>query len=777
MNKILAETYEIENEIGSGSGGTVYKAFHKRLEKPVVIKKSRIRMELESEKRRETDILKNLRHTYLPSVLDYIEDFEEGSDSIAGYTYTVMDYIEGNTFQNILDSGKVFSQKEAVKYGTQLLEALVYLHTRKIPILHGDIKPDNIILTPDDNICLIDFNISGVLTNGKVDTIGYTQGYAAPEQIKAVRELHARILSSGKIYTSEHAHSNKINLQENKSNRTEYIVPSEKDGFTEVITPPDVKEHATEYIIPGDYNDTSEITCPIAGDENRTEFILPDKESTATEKITPRGENKINESFEVDDEDDTEISNKMPEEISKPYDIEEYEAMLINKSEQHIDLRADIFSVAAFLYRLVMGKRIPDDVRKAEHLLDYSNFSDAFANIVDKALSYDPKDRFQSAQEMLNALNNYAKTDTRYRRLVRRQNLVTVLLCASIGICLLIMLLGWKRTIIEKEQECVSTALTYYEEAEYTDALIYIDDVLQNRGVEHEGFLGELYFIKGNCLYEKEMYSEAVECFEKSIQYDTTNPQAYRDYAITLAVTGNTDMARDVFQRAEKMGLSGDQMDLIEAEIAVSNGDYKNAELIFRKLIDNTNDDQIKQRAYILFSRMYDELSSSEDGLKAKLAVLEEARLGLSQDKSVIVTQELAKTYISLYELKNEDSYAEKAIEVFADIIKRGWDNFNTWNNLVIMQQNIGDYDAAEENAHKMAERYSGRYEPYKRICFIEAAAQKSKELDDRNYQAFEDNYLKAQELYKSDKKTAKDDTEMKLLEDAYSELKQEGWL
>ena len=50
-----------------------------------------------------------------------------------------MDYIEGQSFQDIISKGTVFTQKKAAKYGVQLLEALTYLHGQKIPVLHGDI--------------------------------------------------------------------------------------------------------------------------------------------------------------------------------------------------------------------------------------------------------------------------------------------------------------------------------------------------------------------------------------------------------------------------------------------------------------------------------------------------------------------------------------------------------------------------------------------------------------------------------------------------------------
>ena len=73
----------------------------------------------------------------------------------------------------------------------------MYLHGQDIPILHGDIKPANIMLTPGDNICLIDFNISGYFEQNEIMAIGYSKGYAAPEQKALVLEIQQRMKERG----------------------------------------------------------------------------------------------------------------------------------------------------------------------------------------------------------------------------------------------------------------------------------------------------------------------------------------------------------------------------------------------------------------------------------------------------------------------------------------------------------------------------------------------------------------------------------------------------
>lgn len=176
MDNELRSTYDILERIGEGSGGVVYKAYHKRLRKTVVLKKIIDPGGELQKKRQEVDILKNVSHSYLPQVLDFIET-EDG-------VFTVMNYIPGKSFQRLLNEGARFTREDLLKWALQICSALNYLHSREIPIIHGDIKPSNIMLRPDGDICLIDFNISFYLDENTV--LGCTKGYTSPEQFWAV---------------------------------------------------------------------------------------------------------------------------------------------------------------------------------------------------------------------------------------------------------------------------------------------------------------------------------------------------------------------------------------------------------------------------------------------------------------------------------------------------------------------------------------------------------------------------------------------------------------
>ena len=145
--------YEIEREIGRGGMAVVYKAFDPRLERAVAIKLiqsgafgSNIFGHIRERFEREAKALAKLRHPNIVKVLDYGE--HEGSP------YLVMDYLEGATLKEVKKPLKV---ETAVRLIRPIADALDYVHRQGL--LHRDVKPSNIMITPSQEVILTDFGI------------------------------------------------------------------------------------------------------------------------------------------------------------------------------------------------------------------------------------------------------------------------------------------------------------------------------------------------------------------------------------------------------------------------------------------------------------------------------------------------------------------------------------------------------------------------------------------------------------------------------------------
>lgn len=196
QDALFGDTYKIVGKIGEGGFGAVYKAYHTRLQKDVVIKQ--IKTEGGTLDRNETDLLKSVKHSYLPQVLDFIET--------DGKAYTVMDFISGSDIEKLVKGGRKFRTKEIIKIAQQLCEAVSYLHKLDPPVIHSDIKPANVMLSENGNICLIDFNVS-LAFDKNASAIGGTRGYAPPEQLgiplSDIKESGALTLGKVKPIVSE----------------------------------------------------------------------------------------------------------------------------------------------------------------------------------------------------------------------------------------------------------------------------------------------------------------------------------------------------------------------------------------------------------------------------------------------------------------------------------------------------------------------------------------------------------------------------------------------
>ncbi len=182
--KILQNRYRIEKQIGQGGMGAVYIAVDRRFGSTVAIKETLFLGEnFEKAFEREARLLNSLRHPALPNVRDY---FSEDHNQ-----YLVMEFIPGEDLSEKLEkNGEAFELEEVLNWSKQLLEALDFLHTQEIPVIHRDIKPQNLKLTPNGQIILLDFGLAkgnptdaSHLTNAK-SIFGYSRNYASLEQMQ-----------------------------------------------------------------------------------------------------------------------------------------------------------------------------------------------------------------------------------------------------------------------------------------------------------------------------------------------------------------------------------------------------------------------------------------------------------------------------------------------------------------------------------------------------------------------------------------------------------------
>jgi eukaryotic-like serine/threonine-protein kinase len=181
---LLNNRYRILSTLGQGGMGAVYHAIDENLGVAVAVKENLfLTDEYARQFQREASILAGLRHANLPRVGDYFTFEGQGQ-------YLIMDYIDGEDLRMRLERLKQLPEKEVIIIGVLICEALAYLHSRKPPVVHRDIKPGNIKITPEGEIILVDFGLAKVMSGAQATTTGaraMTPGYSPPEQYGTAR--------------------------------------------------------------------------------------------------------------------------------------------------------------------------------------------------------------------------------------------------------------------------------------------------------------------------------------------------------------------------------------------------------------------------------------------------------------------------------------------------------------------------------------------------------------------------------------------------------------
>lgn len=184
---LLKKRYRILDILGQGGMGAVYRAVDENLDVVVAVKEnSFLTEEYARQFQREAKILASLRHPNLPRVFDYFVIDQQGQ-------YLVMDFIEGEDLRQWMAREEVPTEIEVLQIGIAICDALIYLHSQKPAIIHRDIKPGNVKITPAGEVVLVDFGLVKLLDDKEVTTTAaraMTPGFSPPEQYGAAHTDH-----------------------------------------------------------------------------------------------------------------------------------------------------------------------------------------------------------------------------------------------------------------------------------------------------------------------------------------------------------------------------------------------------------------------------------------------------------------------------------------------------------------------------------------------------------------------------------------------------------
>jgi serine/threonine protein kinase len=179
IGQIIKERYEIVQLLGEGGMSYVYKANDKQLKRTVAIKTLKpnyVQQEKFVERfKREAQTAANLNHPNIVQIFDW---------GIGDEPFFVMEYIEGNTLTSIIAKRRTISLNDVLFIGAQVSSGLQAAHSKGL--VHRDIKPGNIMITPEGKVKVTDFGIVSLQNEEsditKTGSILGTASYISPEQ-------------------------------------------------------------------------------------------------------------------------------------------------------------------------------------------------------------------------------------------------------------------------------------------------------------------------------------------------------------------------------------------------------------------------------------------------------------------------------------------------------------------------------------------------------------------------------------------------------------------
>ena len=373
---IFNDSYAILDVIGKGGFGEVFSAWHTRLNEKVVLKKVASDQSSSVSGKHEVELLKRVKHMYLPKIYDVFDTNHA--------LYLVTDFVPGRSFADYLKEGRKFDQKYVLIWAKQLADAVGYLHNMQPPIIHSDIKPGNIMLTPEGDICLIDFNISAILDKNTARSVGTTPGYSPIEQYGFVKN-YLNLLSKKGVDVEAFSKA-KVGAGYLSSKLSESLSNSLANSASSALP-----EGSRPYGEPDDMDDE---TAAADWEDATVASVWDDDETMAAD----------NETRFIDESEPVSEPLVTPEQMSLVVDNKSF---LVDCIQKGYGVRSDIYAIGATLYHLLTGVKPSINFFGIKPIHEFRDVvSPEFAAVIETCMRIDPDERYTDIDELKTALDN-----------------------------------------------------------------------------------------------------------------------------------------------------------------------------------------------------------------------------------------------------------------------------------------------------------------------------------------------------------------------------------
>ena len=485
-----------------------------------------------------------------------------------------------------------------------------------------------------------------------------------------------------------------------------------------------------------------------------------------------------------------------------------------------LDPRTDIYSLGAVFYRLISGQMSSECRDGGKRLKDLDHpYSDAFANIIDKAMMTDPSRRFKSAGKLLESLDHMEKWGRTWRRLTVIGWIADGIALVVSMVCICLMIIGYKDMKIEQffhayETYMETARVIYSPMADDTELLAAREAGLTfiNDG-RWSGLWDKYVAEKANVLYcvgQASLgagdYAQALTYMEKAAALNSDNPDIYRDIAIARAMVLDFEQARSCLEQARTFGLPEPEAALVEAQLAYMAGDDAQAYTLAVAAADGAAG-ELLQRAAVLAVEAADRLGNYGDCLVFTKQMTADARgpeamlwlqkcgelcvkavdagstkaLDSGSTKSASADNANASDFASAKpadSTKPDSSYwLDEGIHAYDQLIEGGYAGRTDYDNLAYLYEKSDRIKACLDLLLTMEQLYPESYDVPMQLSYICYRMENDRPLAQRDYTKVMTYYKKANDLFQNSGKEISTDAGMAQLKNIIEQLRGKGWL
>lgn len=506
-------------------------------------------------------------------------------------------------------------------------------------------------------------------------------------------------------------------------------------------------------------------------------------------------------------------NTKTSEEESRIYLTKGYAAPEQYLPQGQKDLRIDIYALGATLYAMCTG-RSPGTLKKPLAPVYELNqgISDGLDTIIKICMKENPDERFQSAQQVLYALNHITRYNAGYQKARRRYQAGIAASLAGVFLSVSLIFGGIavnSRDNFNRYTDLITSGIQEAESGNYDEARAQFDTAAQLNPDLEDAYLckantyisqyqydecldyimntvmkqfpqaaqnGKLCSLLGRMYDRTGDLQEAVYFYERAYQQEPDEISYLHDYIYALIQTGEVEQARTMMNVWREKGGSASLDSYLSVWLAAKEGNIGETEEKAKQCLEQSQDEVLKKNVVLLLADMYGREAINTGDIKwyeKKIQILNQSDRLLAGGPYLEIVENKGQAFYQMANLTGQAKDYQQAAACFKQLLDRGYLRPYLYRNIAIIYQTQGLWEDAEEVLLQMLGKYPDEYTGWYQLALLYLETESEKPEDERDYSGLKEAYQNVRRLTEG----TMYEQETEPLVHSVTELAERGWI